>query len=119
GVLDRVENSRVLGEVLRIEDALEGILEIVRVAGFAIGPLGAAKIEGPGAAVLAGLPALGHTGDGFGFGVLGGEADEHVADDIVLPLTRGLVGIERERFALVADVERALGLIEADNLAIG
>ena len=94
-VLDEVKQRGILRCHFRGLDAAQAVDEVIRHNRIAVGPVVIAEMEGPDEAVLAGFPTRRHAGFRTGIDAIGGQADEHVANDDVLPLSRRLVRIER------------------------
>ncbi len=95
-----------MGGEFRIGDAAERIDVVVRGHLHAVGPGMVADLEAIGEAVAADRVAFAGAGDRVARRVPRSSPDEHVADDVVLPLALGLVGIERVRLGAVAAVQR-------------
>lgn len=88
---------------VRIVDALEGENEVAGGDRHAVRPVGVgAQLERPHHPVVRGGPAFGDARDGLALGVFGGQTDDHVADDVVLPAAGGFLGIEGVGFGAVA-----------------
>ena len=109
GVLDRVQQRGVLGRLRRIEDPPQGEHEVVGGHRRAVRPGVVAQREGVDGAVVADLPALGGARNHAAVGRLGGQAQEHVADDPVLPDALDVVRVEGVRLARVRDAQLARG----------
>ena len=109
GVLDRVEKRGVLGRLRRIENAPQGEHEVLRGHRRAVRPGVVAQREGLHRAVVADLPALGGARNHAAVRRLGGQAEEHVADDPVLPDALDVVRVEGIGLAGIRDAQLARG----------
>jgi hypothetical protein len=111
GVFDRIEQGGVLGAKRRVQDALEGELEVVGRDRHAVRPGGAvAHVEGVDRAVVADLPVARRARDRSVVGGFGQETQEQVADHVVFPDSGSLVGVQGAGLAAGAAMKYHFGL---------